>query len=97
MITVSNIKNYLYIPNEVNYDDVMISTFIDSAYSYLRGAIDDFDLKYDADMDFANLADSYATIFVAEMYQTRNQFTEEGKPSFMTRALITQLQLYVVN
>jgi uncharacterized phage protein (predicted DNA packaging) len=94
MITVSNIKEYLYIPSEVNNDDVLISTMVDTAYSYLRGAVDNFDDKYETDTDFANLADAYATIYVAELYQNRNQFTESGAPSFLTRALITQIQLY---
>lgn len=94
MITVSNIKDYLYIPHEVDNDDVNIGIMIDTAYSYLRGAIDNFDYKYESGGDFVNLTDSYVTLFVAEMYQNRNQFGEEAKPSFLTRALITQLQLY---
>jgi uncharacterized phage protein (predicted DNA packaging) len=94
MITVSNIKEYLYIPHEVDNDDVNIGIMIDTAYSYLRGAIDNFDFKYESGGDFVNLADSYVTLFVAEMYQNRNQFTEGSQPSFLTRALITQLQVY---
>lgn len=95
MITVSNIKEYLYIPSEVNNDDVMLATMVDTAYSYLKGAIDDFESKYESDEDFINLADAYATIYVAEAYQNRNQFTDNGQPSFLVRALMTQLQLYV--
>ena len=94
MITVSHIKDYLYIPSEMDNDDVNIGIFIDTAYSYLRGAIDNFDYKYESSTDYANIADSYVTLFVAEMYQNRNQFTEGSQPSFLTRALITQLQLY---
>lgn len=95
MITTSRIKEYLYIPEEIGNDDVLIGTMIDTAYSYLKGAIDNFETKYESDEDFTNLADAYATLYVAEAYQNRNQFTDNGQPSFLVRALMTQLQLYV--
>lgn len=94
MITVDDLKEYLYIPNEITNDDRTIGFMIDASYSYLRGAVDDFDALYKQNLDFKKQADLYALFYTAELYQNRNQFNSDRGNSYMTRSLITQLQTY---
>ena len=95
MITINDAKDYIYVPASVTIDDMAIHGFILAAYAYLRGAIDDFDKLYETNDDFECLADLFATMYVAELYQQRNQYsTGSSTPSFLVRALMTQMQTY---
>lgn len=95
MITINDAKDYIYVPASVTIDDMAIHGFILAAYAYLRGAIDDFDKLYETNDDFECLADLFAVMYVAELYQQRNQYsTGSSTPSFLVRALMTQMQTY---
>ena len=94
MLTVTTVKQYLYIPDGMVSDDQLISRFIDMAVSYLKGAVDDFDAKYEALEDFRKQADQYALFYVAELYQNRNQHGDASEPSYNVKALMMQLQTY---
>lgn len=95
MITINDAKDYIYVPASVTIDDMAIHGFILAAYAYLRGAIDNFDAIYETNDDFECLADLFATMYVAELYQQRNQYsTGSSTPSFLVRALMTQMQTY---
>lgn len=95
MITINDAKDYIYVPASVTIDDMAIHGFILAAYAYLRGAIDDFDALYDTNDEFETLADLYAIMYTAELYQQRNQYsTGSSTPSFLVKALMTQLQTY---
>lgn len=96
MITVNSLKQYLYLPEEVTQDDLMISGFIESGYIYLRNAVNDFDKLYEENSDFEKQADFFVKLYAAECYQNRNQYTEGGVTSFMIRSLMLQLQTYYV-
>ena len=98
MITINDAKDYIYVPASVTIDDMAIHGFILAAYAYLRGAIDNFDALYDTNDEFECLADLYATMYVAELYQQRNQYsTGSSTPSFLVRALMTQMQTYTLD
>lgn len=98
MITINDAKEYIYVPASVTIDDMAIHGFILAAYAYLRGAIDKFDALYDTNDEFECLADLYATMYVAELYQQRNQYsTGSSTPSFLVRALMTQMQTYTLD
>lgn len=95
MITINDAKDYIYVPASVTIDDMAIHGFIQAAYIYLKGAIDNFDKLYEDNEEFECLADLYATMYVAELYQQRNQYsTGSSTPSFLVKALMTQLQTY---
>lgn len=95
MITINDAKDYIYVPASVTIDDMAIHGFILAAYAYLRGAIDNFDKLYDSNEEFETLADLFAVMYVAELYQQRNQYsTGSSTPSFLVKALITQMQTY---
>lgn len=98
MITINDAKDYIYVPASVTIDDMAIHGFILAAYAYLRGAIDNFDALYDTNDEFECLADLYATMYVAELYQQRNQYsTGSSTPSFLVKALMTQMQTYTLD
>ena len=96
MISINDVKNYLYIPNCVTNDDLMINNFINVAYAYLRGAIDNFDLLYEQNIDFANQSDFFATVYTADLFQNRNQYSKNDQPGFVAQALMLQLQTYTL-
>ena len=98
MITINDAKDYIYVPASVTIDDMAIHGFILAAYAYLRGAIDDFDKLYETNDDFECLADLFAVMYVAELYQQRNQYsTGSSTPSFLVKALMTQMQTYTLD
>lgn len=98
MITINDAKDYIYVPAFVTIDDMAIHGFILAAYTYMRGAIDNFDAIYEENEEFGTLADLYATMYVAELYQQRNQYsTGSSTPSFLVRALMTQMQTYTLD
>lgn len=95
MITINDAKDYIYVPASVTIDDMAIHGFILAAYAYLRGAIDNFDAIYETNDDFECLADLFAVMYVAELYQQRNQYsTGSSTPSFLVKALMQQMQTY---
>lgn len=95
MITINDAKDYIYVPASVTIDDMAIHGFIQASYAYLRGAIDNFDKLYEENEEFETLADLYAIMYTAELYQQRNQYsTGSSTPSFLVKALMTQLQTY---
>lgn len=95
MITINDAKEYIYVPASVTIDDMAIHGFIQAAYTYMRGAIDNFDKLYEQNEEFETLADLYAVMYTAELYQQRNQYsTGSSTPSFLVKALMTQLQTY---
>lgn len=98
MITINDAKDYIYVPASVTIDDMAIHGFIQVAYTYMRGAIDNFDKLYEENEEFECLADLYATMYVAELYQQRNQYsTGSSTPSFLVKALMTQMQTYTLD
>lgn len=95
MITINDAKDYIYVPASVTIDDMAIHGFIQAAYIYLKGAVDNFDKLYEDNDEFETLADLYAIMYTAELYQQRNQYsTGSSTPSFLVKALMTQLQTY---
>lgn len=95
MITINDAKDYIYVPASVTIDDMAIHGFILAAYAYLRGAIDNFDKLYEENEEFETLADLYAIMYTAELYQQRNQYsTGSSTPSFLVKALMQQMQTY---
>lgn len=98
MITINDAKDYIYVPASVTIDDMAIHGFILASYAYLRGAIDNFDKLYETNDDFECLADLFAVMYVAELYQQRNQYsTGSSTPSFLVKALMTQMQTYTLD
>lgn len=95
MITINDAKDYIYVPASVTIDDMAIHGFIQAAYIYLKGAVDNFEQLYEQNEEFECLADLFAVMYVAELYQQRNQYsTGSSTPSFLVKALMTQLQTY---
>lgn len=98
MITINDAKDYIYVPASVTIDDMAIHGFIQAAYIYLKGAVDNFEQLYEQNDEFECLADLYATMYVAELYQQRNQYsTGSSTPSFLAKALMTQMQTYTLD
>lgn len=92
MLSVDFIKQYLYIPAGLTEDDHIIEQFIEMARMYLKGAIDNFEAKYEALADFRKQSDQFMLLYVAELYQNRNMYAEGAEPSYNVKALMLQLQ-----
>lgn len=77
-------------------DNGYLRLAIDSAYSYIEAAIEDFEVKYQRPK-FKNRADIVILAVISELYDNR-VMTKNAKydsPSKMVQSMMTQLQLEV--
>lgn len=92
-ITLEKLKLFLRIDG--NYEDDLLNDFIDTAAAYLRGAISNFDEKYQYN-EFATKADRLQMIIAGELYQNRDGRNDSRNDySFTVRSMISQLQYFV--
>ena len=94
-ITLEKLKMFLRIDG--NYEDELLQDFINTAAAYLRGAIGDFDEKYQHS-EFATKADRLQMIIAGELYQNRDGRNDPRHDySFTVRSMISQLQYFVID
>ena len=94
-VTIEKLKQYLRIDSD--YEDELLQDFLNTANSYLQGAISNFNFNYQYE-DFANKADILQMTIAAELYQNRDSRNDPRKDySFAIRTMINQLQYFVVN
>ena len=94
-VTIEKLKQYLRIDSD--YEDELLQDFLNTANSYLQGAISNFNFNYKYE-DFANKADILQMTIAAELYQNRDSRNDPRKDySFAIRTMINQLQYFVVN
>ena len=104
MITVDLVKKYLYIPCEVEEDDLLIRMMISTATAYAKNATNYFDELYDGgeyeNDDFIKQADFFILLYTSELYQNRNLYSitkgDGVQPTYMTQSLMLQLQTYTI-
>lgn len=94
MLTLTDVKTALRIDSEV--DDAFLDRAMQTASSYMRGAIDDYDKKRamsaDTETDnFGNKADMCELAIVSELWEHRTAGTKESFTPIV-RYLINQLQ-----
>lgn len=98
-ITLADVKTYLRVDGSA--EDALLGSFISAAAAYLSGAIDDLADKYEADNDFAALADMVALAYIAEAYRNRDTLNDtranDKHFSYMFFAQVTALQNWVVH
>lgn len=89
MLTLTDAKNYIRATDE---DDVLVQSLIDASKSYLSGAVDDFESRYEqAGANWQAKAELAQKLLIADWYENR---TPEGRPaSSAVELLIAQLQL----
>lgn len=88
MLTIYEVKNYI----RADGDDAQIKSLMEAAKSYLAGAIDNFDEKYEkAGARWQAKADFAAKLLIADWYENREP-AEKPKISSIN-LLIGQLQL----
>ena len=94
MISVDQVKDYLRIPYEE--DDAYIESVIGQGYSYIRDAVDDFDVIYAEDAAFTDKCDMWVlTQWMPSAYDRREgMFTGAVTMDYTARAMLTQLQMY---
>lgn len=94
MISVDQVKDYLRIPYEE--DDAYIESVIGQGYSYIRDAVDDFDVIYAEDAAFSDKCDMWVlTQWMPSAYDRREgMFTGAVTMDYTARAMLTQLQMY---
>lgn len=89
MLTLTDVKNYIRATDE---DDEMVRSMMSAAVSYLQGAVDDYNTKYNtAGLEWQAKADLAQKLLIADWYENR---TPMDRPVSASVALIiTQLQL----
>lgn len=82
----------LFLRVDGNNEDILINDLIKTAHSYMAGAVDNFDEKYqNADDRWKAKADQAMRLLIADWYENR---LAVGRPEMSAVALlITQLQL----
>lgn len=89
-------KKYLRVDGDS--EDDLINQFMDSAASYMSGAVDGYKTIAASDSDFAKLGTQAELALVAELYENRNVGGQEAKDySYTVRSIITQLQNWSVS
>lgn len=91
--TLELAKNYLRVDG--TEEDELITHFLETAESYLRNAISNYEENYSADERFAAQADLLKMVIVAENYNNRDGRNDSRKDfSFVIRSMVNQLQYY---
>lgn len=95
MLTLTDVKHALRIDSDI--DDAYLDRLMQSADSYLRGAITDYDelRKESAETetnDFNSKADIVQMAIVSELYEHRTADNKGAAYSNMVRYMINQLQ-----
>lgn len=91
MVSLSDVKLYLRI--DTDDEDNLLNNLIDTAESYLRDAIDDFDNTYAlADTEWKAKADQAELFLVCDWYE--NRLPKASVVGSSVSLLITQLQLH---
>lgn len=96
MLSLKDVKNYIRV--DVDEDDKLIENMMNSAYSYVRGAIDDFEIKCENDL-FENKAEHIMLFLIAEWYDNRqySRYEKYNEVSHIVTAMIQQIQLEDIN
>lgn len=93
MYNITDVKNYIRATDE---DDANVVACMESAKSYLQGAVDDFDTKYaNASTAWQNKADMAMMQLCSCFYEHRGD--ESVEIPAMVRLMIYQLQLAVIS
>lgn len=92
MLDLDRTKNYIRV--DVNEDDELIKMLIDTAYSYVSNAIDDFEKKC-LDDGFRNKAEHIMLFLIADWYDNRqySRYEKYNEVSHIVTAMIQQIQL----
>lgn len=95
MLTITDIKTALRIDGVE--DDFYLDRLKQTAESYIRGAVDDYDRKRELSAqtvtnNFGNKADVAMLAIVAELWEHRVPAGNQYDYTFAVRSLITQLQ-----
>lgn len=94
-VTIEKLKQYLRIDG--NYEDELLQDFLNTAVSYLQGAIGNYNINYQ-NSEFAAKADLLQMTIAAELYQNRDSRNDPRKDySFAVRTMINQLQYFVAD
>lgn len=88
MVTVAEAKQYLRA--DQSDEDGLIQKLLDTAESYIKGAVDDYDVRK-ANPDFVRRADVAVLAIVTELYENRGVGLQHDY-SYAIRTLISQLQ-----
>ena len=94
MLDLTTIKQFIQMPPEYEGEDNLLEHFRSSAYAYLRNAVDNFNISYDADEDFKAQADEYVLYYIADSYQNRDQMMSGSVASRKMLSIVVQLQSY---
>lgn len=93
-VTVANVKKYLRI-DDVAEDD-LIKNFLDTAESYVRNAISNYDEYYESSERFQAQADVLIMVLVGEQFYNRDGRNDPRHDfSFVVRSMVNQLQWFV--
>lgn len=91
-VTLDKLKQYLRIDSD--YEDEILQDFLDTAESYLKGAVSNVEENYQYE-EFATKADRLQIIIAAELYQNRDGRNDSRNDySFAIRSMINQLQYF---
>lgn len=92
MLELSRVKNYIRV--DVDEDDELIKMLMESAYSYVKGAIDNFEEKC-KDKLFENKAEHIMLFLIADWYDSRqySRYEKYNEVSHIVTAMIQQIQL----
>ena len=93
-VTLELAKNYLRVDG--TEEDALIERFLETAESYMRNAISDYEENYSTNTRFAVQADLLKMVIVAENYNNRDGRNDPRKDfSFVIRSMVNQLQYFV--
>ncbi len=92
MLSLEKTKNYLRV--DVNEDDELIEMLINSAFSYVSNAIDDFEEKSKNEL-FRNKAEHIMLFLIADWYDSRqySRYEKYNEVAHVVTAMIQQIQL----
>lgn len=86
-------KNYLRVDG--TEEDELIKHFLETAESYLKNAISNYEQNYLSSSRFAAQADLLKMVIVAEHYNNRDGRNDPRKDfSFVIRSMVNQLQYF---
>ena len=93
MLTLQLIKLYLRI--DTDFEDNIILQCMDTAESYMIGAITNYKNNYETDESFTKKADHCKMAIVSELFNNRDPHNDNRNDfSFAIRSMINQLNLY---
>lgn len=93
-VALERFKNYLRIDGD--FEDDLLSQFLQAAESTLKGAISKYEQKYQADSAFADKADILHMIIAGDLYQNRDSRNDSRQNySFTVQTMMNQLKYWV--